>query len=131
MRSHRFALILAGLGVSAPAALAAQHTHCPSVTFSDLVANPITGDVRGTEISITMGQKGCIVLVKVAEGRFGPTKVGTPFLVGDSLSFQLLQGGGSFAGTIVRDTLVGRFDHPGAKDLALPRTQGATVVHEH
>lgn len=128
MSMQRFFLSLALL--AAPSALAGQEATCPSLTFSDLVANPITGDVRGTEINLTTGQNGCIVLVKVAEGRFGPTKVGTPMLVGDSLSFRLSDGT-TFTGAIVRDTLRGIFDNAGAKAIALRRTGGAVHVHEH
>lgn len=131
MRRYRHLVVLAGL-LAAPAALSAQQEHrhddCPSVTFSSLVANPINGEVRGTEITVAESQSGCVVLLRTADGRFGPTRVGTPMLVGDSLNFQL-SGGGMFRGVVVGDTLRGELEGSGA--LVLRRTAGAAHVHEH
>ncbi len=129
VRPYRLSILLAGFGL-APSALTAQDAKCPSATFGNLVENPLNGDHRGTEITITTGQNGCVVLVKVGEGRLRPTEVGAPKLVGDTLSFRL-SSGPSFTGTIVGDTLRGRFDQPGAELLALPRRSGPTHVHEH
>jgi hypothetical protein len=123
-------MLLACCTLTAPSAIAAQEASCPSLTYGDLAENPITGDHRGTEITITTGQKGCVVLVRVGEGRLRPTQVGVPFLAGDTIRFRLSDGP-IFTGTVSQDTLRGQFDTPGAIQLSLPRRPGPSQTHEH
>ncbi len=126
----RVSLAVAWLSAGVPAALVAQQPTCPNLTFGDLTENPVTGDHRGTEIILADGQSGCVALVKIGEGRMGPTLVGTPDFRGDTLHVRLTDGR-TFRGRIVGDTLLGSFDAPGAPPLRLPRLPGPTQLHEH
>lgn len=126
----RAVLVLGSLSLGGPMVAAAQQESCPSLTFGDLTENPITGDHRGTEIILASGQSGCVALIKIGEGRMGPTLVGSPTLRADTLRLRLTDGR-TFLGVITRDTLVGSFVAPGATQLRLPRLPGPTQLHEH
>lgn len=136
--------LLLGRWAATPGLLLAQREICPAAAYSNLSANPITGDLRGTEITITSAPTGCLVLVRIAEGGPETQRSAAALLVGDSLTFRLppdsglgaagtrvqLSEAASFAGAIVRDTLWGRFDRSAGTLVVLPRMQGP-VPHSH